>query len=267
MRLRRINIIVSFSLFLLACCLAPAFAATPEPPPSPPDYVVDLAGIIRDDVKTQLDGYLRELEQKTSAQFVILTVRSLDGEDIAGFSIRTVEKWKLGRKGKDNGVLMTVALQDRKYRFEIGYGLEEVLPDSLVGSIGREYAVPYFRKGDYSAGIYGSALAIIRTIAAHEGVEITGLPSPERDYRARDYGGRAYGISPFRGILLLALLIAVIILAVRHPGLCILLFFSSRRGNGGWGGGGGFGDGGFGGGGFGGGGGGGFGGGGASGDW
>lgn len=241
-----------------------AYASTPEPPAVPPDYVVDLAGVIKDDARAQLNGYLGELEQKTTAQMVILTVRSLDGEGIDEFTLRTAEKWKLGQKKKDNGVLMVVAIQERKYRFEVGYGLEGVLPDSFVGSLGRAYLVPNFRKGDYSAGISEAALAIVRTIASNEGVAITGLPDRGENYE--QYGGGAeYRISPLRGIILLAVLIVVMIFAIKHPGICILLFFSSGRGGGGWSGGGGFGGGGDGG--FGGGGGGGFGGGGASGGW
>lgn len=248
-----------FCFLFLASCFSLASAATPEPPAVPPDYVNDLAGIIKDDVRIKLNGYLQELEQKTTAQVVVLTVQSLDGEDISGFSLKTAEKWKLGQKGKDNGVLITVALKDKKYRFETGYGLEGILPDSMAGSIGREHIVPNFRKGDYSTGIFNAALVIIRTIASHEGVDITGMPAVEMGS-----GERTYKIGFFRSILIFALLIVVVILFIKHPGLFLLFFFSSG-GRGGWSGGGGFSGGGFGG--FGGGGGGGFGGGGASGDW
>ncbi|HTP04769.1 MAG TPA: TPM domain-containing protein, partial [Nitrospirota bacterium] len=169
-----------------------ASASTPVPPAIPQDYVVDLAGVIRDDVRSKLNAYLAELEQKTTAQVLVLTVQSLDGEDIESFSLRTAEGWKLGRKGKDNGVLITVAVKDRKYRIEVGYGLESVLPDSAVGSIGREHLVPYFRNGDYSTGIFTATLAVIQTIAAHEGVQITGLPGIQRTNE--DYVRKPIGI-------------------------------------------------------------------------
>ena len=230
-------------ILVLFSTSALSFAATPEPPAAPPDYVVDLAGIISGDMQRRLNGYLRELEQKTTAQMVILTVQSLDGEDMEGFSLRIAEKWKLGQKGKDNGVLLTVALKDRKYRFEIGYGLEQLLPDSLVGSLGRQYIVPNFKRGDYGSGIYGSTLVIVRTIAEHEGVAISGLPSDEGRYAARERGRGRVEITPVRGIILLISLVAVVMLMIKHPGLCLLLFFSSR-GRGGWSGGGGFGGGG-----------------------
>jgi uncharacterized protein len=153
-------------------------------------------------------------------------------------------------------------VKDRKYRFEIGYGLESVLPDSLVGSIGREYLVPYFRKGDYGAGIYAAALAVANTIATHEGVEVTGMPGVRQT--------RAVGADKPPGMLQMVVMgilaLGAIILFITHPRQCMLLMLASAMGGGrgGWSGG----DGGFGGGGsFGGGGGGSGGGGGASGGW
>jgi uncharacterized protein len=152
-------------------------ASIPELPNLPSAHVVDLAGIINDDVEAKLNGYLFELEQKTTAQFVVLTINSLDGKSLEDFSFKVAhEKWKLGQKGKDNGTLLLVSLQDRKYRFEIGYGLESILPDSLVGSIGRMYLVPYFKQGDYSTGIFKTSLVVINEITSKSGVEITGMP-------------------------------------------------------------------------------------------
>src|SRR4030066_1191046 len=164
-------------IILLSCLCASAFYASAEVviPEKPFNHVVDLAEIINDDVEANLNGYLLELEQKTTAQMVVLTINSLEGESLEDFSLKVAhEKWRLGQKDKDNGVLLLVALQDRKYKFEIGYGLEGILPDSLTGSIGRDYLVPYFKKGDYSAGIFTAELAVINEISSHSGVEITG---------------------------------------------------------------------------------------------
>ena len=246
-------------LLVLWCMLlitSTSFAVTPEPPASPASYVVDLAGIIPADVKARLNGYCKELEQKTTAQMVILTIKSLDGDSIDDFSLRMAhDKWKLGQKGKDNGILLTVAVNDRKYRIEVGYGLEGTLPDSMVGTIGRQYLVPYFKKGDYGTGIFNSSLEIIKTISAAQGVEITGLPKAA-GIKSKRKSGFGLGDLIWFGVLLVFI-------------IPFMLFRSRTRSGGYWGGGGGFGGGGFGGGGggFGGGGGGGFGGGGASGDW
>ena len=107
----------------------------------------------------------------------ILTVKSLEGQSIEAFSMNVAhDKWKLGQQGKDNGVLLTVALKERKYRIEVGYGLEGILPDSLVGGIGRSVLVPYFKKGQYSQGVMAATIAIANKIANDAGVTITGMP-------------------------------------------------------------------------------------------
>ncbi len=260
----RTRTLAVIALILCAAICTAAFASTPEPPAVPRDYVTDLAGIIRPDVRDRLNGLLGALEQKTTAQVLVLTVQSLDGQSIEEFALSTKERWKLGQKGKDNGVLLVVAVKDRKYRFEVGYGLESVLPDSMVGSIGREYLVPSFRQGDYGGGVSAAVSAVVQTIAASEGVSITGMPEvrPEgRGYEARPLGAGQ--------VVLFALFALVaVILFITHPRQCMLLMLvSSFGGRGGWSGGGGGGFGGFGGGSFGGGGGGSGGGGGASGGW
>ena len=234
-------------------------------PVLPPAPVVDLAGIIDNSVKTKINRYLRELEQKTTAQVAILTIKSLEGQSLEDFSITIAhDKWKLGQKGKDNGVLVLVAKDDRKYRIEVGYGLEGILPDSLVGSIGRQYLVPYFRKGDYSTGIYAACLVIANEIANDAGVTISGLPAVKKTQPVKTRKGSS---GPFGKIISLLIFIVIAFIFIRNPrSFLVLMLLSSmggRRGH--WGGSGG----GFGGGGSGsfGGGGGGFGGGGASGGW
>ena len=256
-----------FSKFAVMFCLVMTFfvlsapASTPEPPSVPRDYVVDLAGVVPDEIQARLNNYLKELEQKTTAQVLVLTVQSLDGQSIEDFAFNIKEKWKLGQKGKDNGVLIAVAVKDRKYRLEIGYGLESVLPDSMVGTIGREYLVPYFKKGDYGSGIYAAAVVVANIIASHEGVQVTGLPGVRRP-------SDAHTGTPLGGLQTIAVIVFVVIaliLFITHPRQCFLIMLASQLGGGrgGWGGGGG----GFGGGSFGGGGGGSGGGGGASGGW
>ena len=252
-----------FLLFSALALFSPGFAAAEINLPSMPrDYVVDLAGIIDPGARQELNGYLSELEQKTSAQVVVLTVPSLEGKPLEDFSLSVAGKWKLGQKGKDNGVLLLVALKERKYRFEIGYGLEGSLPDSFVGTLGREYLVPNFRRGDYSAGIELAVSAVAQKIAEDAGVRISGLENAPVPAPADESGGT---VNLFNLILAGIFFLIVLGLFLRHPGL-FLLFLLGGGGRGGFGGG--FGGGGFGGGGsFGGGGGGGFGGGGASGGW
>jgi uncharacterized protein len=253
-------------LAILFIVLIAASASADTVPDRPARYVVDLAGIVDDGVEMKLNGYLQELEQKTTAQVIVLSVQTLGEMPLEEFSLQVAEKWKLGQKGKDNGLLILFAMQERKYRLEVGYGLEGILPDSLVGSIGRDYIVPFFKKGDYSNGVAAAVLAASQIIAEDSGVQITGMPKITRP--ARSYGGRKTGSPGILGtVLTILFFIVMIYLFIKHPRLMILfLLFSGmggRRSR--WGGGGGFGGGGFGS--FGGGGGGGFGGGGASGGW
>ncbi len=255
------NKLAIFLATLFLCLLAASVSHSAGIPERPLNYVVDLAGIVDDTTENRLNGYLQQLEQKTTAQLVILTIKSLEGESIEDLSIEIAhDKWKIGQKGKDNGVLFLISLNDRKYRIEVGYGLEGVLPDSLVGSLGRNILVPFFKKGDYSNGIFTAALTMANEIASDSGVKITGMPTIKPGIQQTRKDKPA---SLFNTIVGIVILFILLVMFIKNPRLFLLLFlFSSMGGRmGSWGGGGG----GFGG--FGGGGGGGFGGGGASGGW
>jgi len=243
-------------LLALLAVAVPLAAVDPPVPATPSNYVVDLAGVFDAGVEARTNAVLRELEERTTAQVVVLTVRSLEGESLEAFSIDLAHnRWKLGQKGKDNGVLVTLALQDRKYRVEVGYGLEGTLPDSLVGTLGRELLVPAFRAGDYGGGLAALAGELAARIAASAGVELSATPP----VAMRRSGGPAGKPGPLATVLALLLIPLFIYLLIRHPQLLIFMLLSSRGGSrDSWGGGGG---------GFGGGGGGGFGGGGSSGSW
>jgi len=253
---------ILLGVIVLVVCSAATVGHSVEIPVLPAAPVVDLAGIIDNDVESKLNRYLRELETKTGAQMAILTLDSLEGQALEELSITIAhDRWKLGQKGKDNGVLVVVALNDKKYRIEIGYGLESLLPDSLVGGIGRQYLVPAFKKGDYSTGIYAAAVVMANEIARDAGVEITGLPAVKKAYPANKRN-KSPGV--LGKIFSLLFFVIMVIVFIKNPRLFLtFVLISSMGGRGGhWGGsGGGFGGGGFGGGG------GGFGGGGASGGW
>jgi uncharacterized protein len=235
--------------------------------PMPQHYVEDYAIVIHDSDERSLNGVLQELEQKTGAQYIILTVLSTGGLPIEQFSIELVEKWKLGQKGKDNGMLFVLAKNDRKWRFEVGYGLEGFVTDQYCGRVGREVLVPYLRKEDYSRGIYEANLQIVRQIATEAGISLTGMPKitpvPVRDRRR--------GLPCCSALPILFFMILIFGGLGRGMGWWFLLPFimGGFGGNGGYGRSGSFGGGSFGGGfgSFGGGMGGGFGGGGASGGW
>jgi len=235
--------------------------------PMPRHYVEDYADVIDSSEEQSLNGILQELEQKTSVQYIVLTVRSTEGVPIEQFAIEHAQKWKLGRKGKDNGMLFVLAAEDRRYRFEVGYGLEGFITDQYCGRVGREVLVPHLKKGQYSRGIYEANLQIVKKIADESGVSLTGMPklTPAPMQRKETYEP----CCTFLPFLILLLLIFGGIGRGMGWWFFLPFLFGGRSGYGGYGRSGSFGGGSFGGGfgGFGGGMGGGFGGGGASGGW
>ena len=236
--------------------------------PMPQQYVEDYANVINGSDEQSLNGILQELEQKTGAQYIVLTLQTTGVTPIAQFAVEQAHKWKLGQKGKDNGMLFVLAAKDRKYWFTTGYGLEGFVTDQYCSRVGREILVPYLRKGDYSQGIYQANLRIIQTIAAESGVALTGMPKL-RPVAAR----RRRTAIPCCGAGIFPLIILLLIFSGRGRGMGLWLFLPFMMGgfggHGGYGRSGSYGGGSFGGGfgGFGGGMGGGFGGGGAGGSW
>jgi uncharacterized protein len=108
-----------------------------------------------------LEQRLAQFETDTGHQIAVLTIPSLQGEDIEGFSIRVAESWKIGKKGFDNGAILVIARKDRKLRIEVGYGLEGVLPDAIASRIINEVIVPRFRDGNYPGGIEAGVETIL----------------------------------------------------------------------------------------------------------
>jgi uncharacterized protein len=155
----------------------------------PTGYVMDLAGVIQPQTKTQLEAMCTELEQKTGAQLAIVTVKSLEGEEAAPYANEVYKHLGVGAKKQDTGVLLLVAPNERKYWTEVGYGLEPVINDARAGDAGR-LMVPYFRRGDYSGGIAAAAWQLAKYVADDKGVTLTGMPQmrPVRQ-QEEDHGG------------------------------------------------------------------------------
>ncbi len=119
--------------------------------PAVPDRVVDQANLFSGSGREKVLAAILELEKATGSQMVVWTIPSLEGEAIETVSMRAAEKWKIGHKGEDNGVLLTIAQKDRSIRLEIGYGWEGKINDARAGDIIREMG-PCFRAGDYAGG-------------------------------------------------------------------------------------------------------------------
>ena len=165
------------SIISLIVLMGAVAAAATTDLPQPSQYVEDQAAVLIADHKHKLNGLLQELEQKTGAQFIVLTVQSTQPLPIERFSIELAERWKLGRKDRDDGFLFTVAVQDRAFRFEVGYGLEGFLTDQFCGQVGRGILIPHMKQGRYSEGIYQATLAIADRIAKQHNIALTGMPT------------------------------------------------------------------------------------------
>ncbi|MGC3973987.1 MAG: TPM domain-containing protein [Nitrospira sp.] len=126
--------------------------------------VVDLAHVLPPATTAQLSETLQAHESKTSNQVAVLIVPSLEDESLFDFSHRVATTWKLGAKGTDNGVLLLIAIKERKIRLEVGYGLEGVLTDARSAQIIRNEIAPKFRAGDVPSGVTAGVLAVLHTI-------------------------------------------------------------------------------------------------------
>jgi uncharacterized protein len=142
--------------------------------------VVDLAGALSPAGRRRIEALAVEVEQKTGAEIATLVVRSTAPEDPFGYGMRVAEAWKLGKKGKDDGLLLLVALDDRRTHLFTGYGLEGILPDGRAGAILDEHVVPAFRAGEYDRGVYAGLRAAAEVIADDAGVELGGEPVARR---------------------------------------------------------------------------------------
>jgi uncharacterized protein len=136
-------------------------------------YVNDVAHVFSEARTAQLESFLDQLEKKTGAQFAILTVPTTEPEDPTQYKVRVFQQWGIGKKGEDNGLLLLVAMKERKIYFETGYGLEGTLPDGWQSRMVRELAVPRMREGDYEGGVTALVLATAQRIAAEKGVTLT----------------------------------------------------------------------------------------------
>lgn len=121
--------------------------------PAPAGFVNDFAGVLTPEQKQALETSLTDYEKTSGNEIAIALIKSLEGDTVENIAVRLFEQWKIGKKGADNGVLFLAAIEDRKMRIEVGYGLEPLLTDAEAGDIIRNAVAPEFKSGDYAAGI------------------------------------------------------------------------------------------------------------------
>ena len=154
-----ISLVLAVISVILLLPLGTAFVSA-QNFPAYQGFVNDYAGLLTPQVKDQLEAKLTQLQKDTTAQVAVVTVKSLEGDTIEDYAVRLFEKWGIGQKDKNNGVLFLVALDDRKIRIEVGYGLEPVITDGRAGRIRDNDVLPSFKKGDYEGGIVAGVNSI-----------------------------------------------------------------------------------------------------------
>jgi uncharacterized protein len=191
-------LIIVSNIFLFTGCEAKEI---PIPTPKADVYVYDDDNLFDESVEKQLNDMLVNLEKQTSAEFVVITVKSLMGKEIEDYSIKVANKLGIGKEDKDNGVLLLISRPDTRVRLEIGKGLEGILNDGKCGRILDNYFVPYRDKDEYSEATKLTVQAVINEIAKEAGVTIEGV----------DENITAPEPAKINWLLILGIIIAVII--------------------------------------------------------
>ncbi len=187
--------------WLLAAVVAGAAAAEP-PLPAPAGFVTDRAGVLAPETEARVTRLIEELQAKTGAEIAVVTVDTTAPLDDFTYAMRLFDAWKPGRRGEDTGLVLLIAVRDRKLRIVTGYGLEGILPDGLVGAIEDEEMVPALRAGDVDAAVWRGVAALAGRIAASRGVPLTGAPPP------RPYARRRPEPPPWLTFVVLGLVLA-----------------------------------------------------------
>ncbi len=151
-----------FLLVILAVFLRGNNLPAQKIPDIPRQWVEDYAGILDNSQKARLDNILSTYQDSTSNQIVVAIFPDAQDYPVEEFSIRLAEKWKVGQKNPDNGIILAIFMKERKIRVEVGYGLEDMVPDAIAIQIAQNVVSPYFKKGQYYEGIYQGVVALMQ---------------------------------------------------------------------------------------------------------
>lgn len=229
------------AVLALAVCFAPAARTQAvKDLPRPTDYVSDDAHVMSQNVIYQIDRLCGEVDHEAHAQIAVVTVNTTNGEPIQQYAVELEDAWKVGPKGTDRGVIVLLAVKDRKRWIATGYGLEGILPDGKVGEIGRQM-VPMLRANDFDGAVTLAVDEISQIIAQDAGIQL----KPLTQWGASQRQPHASAAQIIAGITFLILVVIFLLFAGGSGLLSFLLgmFFGGggpwRGGGGGWGGGGG----------------------------
>ena len=226
------------AIIIVVSLLTITVSAVNIPEPKDNFFVNDFANVIsaKDEQKMQAQG--EALYKKCGAQVVVATVKTLDGSDIESYSIEMARKWKIGSDENDDGILLLLAVEERKVRIEVGYGLEGALPDSKTGRILDTYGIEHFKNDDFSTGLTAVYNSLVNEVCIEKGIE------PDENYNSVSDNSADVGAARvIKWIVILIILFIFIFPGFRRRRRGTFIFFPPHGGGfsgGGFGGSGGF---------------------------
>lgn len=232
-----------FLAIIILISTAPVAFAVTALKPTADFYVNDFAGVMTDSTKQLIMQANQELQSKTGAQIVVVTVKSLDNNVLETYSLNILRSWGIGDKTKNNGVLIFLSVGDRKSRIEVGYGLEGALPDGKTGRIQDEYMLPYYKENKFDDGIKNGFIAVLNEVTTEYKITLDGN-IPDATGTQQDTTGTSTA-NPIMKVIFIVLGILLFLCdwiflggRITRTLFMIFLLFGRRGGGGGFGGGG-----------------------------
>ncbi len=201
-RSAKLKHLIHLPALILLFLVAVSSAGAERPFPKPEGLVNDFANVISPLYKQKIAAVTAELLQKTGVPIVVVTMPDIGGAEYNDYANRLYSAWGIGKKGEDKGVLIFVAVKERKLRIETGYGVEGILPDGLVGEIRDRYMTPLLKQDKFGEGLFEGVLAVARVIAKASGVGLSGQ-APQSSRKKQD------GFSLFPVIILLIVIMLI----------------------------------------------------------
>jgi uncharacterized protein len=190
--------------------------------PKPVGYVNDFAGVVNERARDSMEALITAVREKTGAEIAVVTVPTIEPYgSIEEYSVELATQWGVGKKGEDNGIVLLLAMKERRMRIEVGYGLEDVIPDGLAGQIQDKSIIPAFRAGDYGAGLLRGVEAVAGIIAKKYNVDLGSYDLEESRQYTRSF-------SPGLGFIIFIIIIAIFLGGGRF--LWPLLFLGGMSG-------------------------------------
>lgn len=233
--MRRLSAVAVISLLILSVFTFRVSAKDKYPSPTSRFFVNDFADVIDSEAENEIYSRAVSLQEKTTAQTVVVTVNTLDGQEPSDYALELGREWGVGKKNDDNGIVILLAKEERQIYIAVGYGLEGALPDSKTGRIIDNYGLEYLKSDDFSTGLLEISKAIINEVYIEYGEE------PEQGYTPIDEISGGETLSEYGGRVAASWFLLIVLVV-----LYIMIFGRRRRGfiwfgGGGFGGRGGFG--------------------------